>query len=406
MVGASSRLAKRSSTVVNRRPVRMGSPWQQSRLRFLATGLVLVQLLVTPPSSSAQQANINYVYDDLNRLSAVVDQQGNVATYSYDLVGNLLTIGRVNASSFPGPVAITLFTPLRALIGKPVTLFGKGFRTIPTDNTVTFNGTPAVVTAAEPNRLVTTVPAGATTGRIVVTNADGTGTSAVDFTVGGVLAVSPSTATLFVSGSQAFAATEGGTPTTAVTWSVNGVTGGAAVVGTITTGGVYTAPAQLPADTTVQITATQQGDRMSSASASALVRVRPIGALLSPAVSIKVADSPVRVIKSADVALTRAPVITGISPNQAARGTTVTLTLTGVGFTGATASDLKFLLADVIDTNFQVNSLTVQSGGTSATAQVTIAGSAALGDRVVQITASGVPSTRAGLVGDVFTVGP
>ena len=348
---------------------------------------------------------LTHVYDDLNRLSAVVDQQGNVATYSYDLVGNLLTIGRVNANSFPGPVAITLFTPLRALIGTPVTLFGKGFRTVPTDNIVTFNGTSAVVTAAEPNRLVTAVPAGATTGRIVVTNADGSGTSAVDFTVGRVLAVSPLTATLYVGGSQTFAVTEGGTPTTAVTWSVNGVTGGAAVVGAITTGGVYTAPAQLPADTTVQITATQQGDRLSSASASALVRVRPIGALVSPAVSIKVADSPARLIKSADVALTRAPVITGISPSQAGPGN-VTLTLTGVGFTGATLNDLKFLLSNVIDGNFSVTSLTVQPGGASATAQVTIAGGTSTGDRVVQITASGVPSTRAGLVGNVFKVLP
>jgi YD repeat-containing protein len=373
--------------------------------RPLVLSLALTLVLLAPASGWAQQANINYVYDDLNRLSAVVDQQGNVGTYSYDLLGNLLAVGRVNASSFPGPVAITLFTPLRALIGKPVTLFGKGFRTIPTDNVVTFNGTTAVVTAAEPNRLVTTVPAGATTGRIVVTNPDGTGTSAVDFTVGGVLAVSPITSTLYVSASQAFAATEGGTPTTAVAWSVNGVTGGAAVVGTITTGGVYTAPAQLPADTTVQITATQQGDRLSSASASAVVRVRPIGALVSPAVSIKVADSPARLIKSADVALTRAPVITGISPNQAAPGM-VTLTLTGVGFAGAILNDLKFLLANMNDNNFTVTSLTVQPGGASATAQVTIAGGTSTGDRVVQITASGAPSTRAGLVGNVFKVLP
>ena len=35
-----------------------------------------------------------YIYDDLGRLSQVIDKQGNVATYSYDAVGNFLSITR------------------------------------------------------------------------------------------------------------------------------------------------------------------------------------------------------------------------------------------------------------------------------------------------------------------------
>ena len=35
-----------------------------------------------------------YIYDDLGRLSQVIDGQGNVATYTYDAVGNLLSITR------------------------------------------------------------------------------------------------------------------------------------------------------------------------------------------------------------------------------------------------------------------------------------------------------------------------
>ncbi|MEK7869074.1 MAG: RHS repeat domain-containing protein [Nitrospirota bacterium] len=34
------------------------------------------------------------MYDDLGRLSKVIDGQGNVATYTYDAVGNLFSITR------------------------------------------------------------------------------------------------------------------------------------------------------------------------------------------------------------------------------------------------------------------------------------------------------------------------
>jgi YD repeat-containing protein len=37
---------------------------------------------------------INYVYDELGRLVSAIDQIGNAAIYSYDAVGNLLSISR------------------------------------------------------------------------------------------------------------------------------------------------------------------------------------------------------------------------------------------------------------------------------------------------------------------------
>ena len=49
-------------------------------------------LLVSPALVTADQAT--YIYDDLGRLSQVIDGQGNVATYIYDAVGNLLSIAR------------------------------------------------------------------------------------------------------------------------------------------------------------------------------------------------------------------------------------------------------------------------------------------------------------------------
>jgi len=42
----------------------------------------------------AQEPKIIYVYDDLGRLSRVVDQNNECATYEYDAVGNILSITR------------------------------------------------------------------------------------------------------------------------------------------------------------------------------------------------------------------------------------------------------------------------------------------------------------------------
>jgi len=53
---------------------------------------VIMTLLFTFGTVCADQAQ--YVYDDLGRLSQVIDGSGNVATYTYDAVGNLLSITR------------------------------------------------------------------------------------------------------------------------------------------------------------------------------------------------------------------------------------------------------------------------------------------------------------------------
>lgn len=50
-----------------------------------------------------------YFYDELGRLSAVTDGQGNAAVYNYDAVGNLLSITR-NTGGVGAPT-ITAFTP-------------------------------------------------------------------------------------------------------------------------------------------------------------------------------------------------------------------------------------------------------------------------------------------------------
>jgi YD repeat-containing protein len=78
---------------------------------------VLVAISLATPPAIAQQASVNYVYDELGRLVAVIDQQGDVAKYNYDAVGNLLSIERINATSQSGTVAITLVTPNQGKVG-------------------------------------------------------------------------------------------------------------------------------------------------------------------------------------------------------------------------------------------------------------------------------------------------
>jgi hypothetical protein len=81
------------------------------------------------------------------------------------------------------PPTITSFTPGSGLVGATVTITGTNFSTTATNNTVKFNGTTTNVTSATATQIVTSVPTGATTGKITVTVGGNTATSSTDFTV-------------------------------------------------------------------------------------------------------------------------------------------------------------------------------------------------------------------------------
>jgi serine protease len=86
------------------------------------------------------------------------------------------------------------------------------------------------------------------------------------------VSVSPGTATLQAgAGSQTFTATVSNSSDTSVTWQVNNVTGGNATVGTISTSGVYSAPASVPSPATVTITAVSVADSTRSGSAQVTI---------------------------------------------------------------------------------------------------------------------------------------
>jgi YD repeat-containing protein len=120
-----------------------------------------------------------YIYEELGRLAAVVDPAGDTSIYTYDAVGNLLSIERQSSSV----VSIIEITPKSAPVEISVTIHGTGFSTIPSENTVVFNGVPATLTAATATKIVTSVPAGAASGPITVPTPTGSVTSTTPFTV-------------------------------------------------------------------------------------------------------------------------------------------------------------------------------------------------------------------------------
>jgi hypothetical protein len=308
------------------------------------------------------------------------------------------------------------------------------------------------VSSAAANRIIATVPAGATTGPITVTAPLGSAVSPQPFRVLGDLAVAPATASLGTTATQQFDATEGGAPTTNVTWAVNGVVGGDPGVGTISVQGLYTAPATIAALQTVTISATSKDDAAVVVTATVTLRppapaflvARSVGVqvsdpslrlLVAPGVGVQVSDPDLRpvlasavgvqrapdglAVVAADVgvslpesaafsgvslvSVSRAPVITSMSPAAEARGATnLTLTMTGSDLAGATSVD--FLLNNVPDPNIAVVNLTATPDGTGATAVISIAAGAAVGARVVRIQAPAGTTTSVGAGGNVFTV--
>lgn len=155
-------------------------------------------LAIGRASAQQTQTEFQYSYDDAGRLTKVVDSSGNVVSYSYDAVGNLLSTTR-SAISPPSALAIFNFTPQQGPVGTSITIQGQSFSATPASDIVQFNGTAATVTAATTTTLTVTVPSGAATGPISVTVGTATATTTTNFTVLQIPTITS------VSPSQAFA---------------------------------------------------------------------------------------------------------------------------------------------------------------------------------------------------------
>ena len=108
---------------------------------------------------------------------------------------------------------------------------------------------------------------------VIVSNSAGSATSStatlnVASAAGLAIAVSPKTTTVSAGATQQFTPTVTGSSNTSVTWAVSGAGCSGAACGTISLGGLYTAPASVPSPATLSVTVTSVADPTKSASAS------------------------------------------------------------------------------------------------------------------------------------------
>ncbi len=85
------------------------------------------------------------------------------------------------------------------------------------------------------------------------------------------VSIAPPSGSVVLGNTVTFTATVKNTTDTSVSWSVNGVADGNATVGMVSATGVYTAPADLPSPTAVQVTATSHADATKSATVSVTI---------------------------------------------------------------------------------------------------------------------------------------
>jgi serine protease len=137
------------------------------------------------------------------------------------------------------------------------------------------NATVGTITTAGLYSAPVNVPSSPTVSVNAVSLADATKTGFAGVTITPPVAVSvaPSSAVVLAgTGTQSFTATVvNAGSNTAVSWSVNGIAGGNSTVGTISSLGLYTAPATIPTPATVSVTAVSAADPTRSASATVTV---------------------------------------------------------------------------------------------------------------------------------------
>src|SRR5215471_13076812 len=144
----------------------------------------------------------------------------------------------------PGTPSISSLTPNTGAVGSSVVIAGSNFGASQGTSSVTFNGTPATSTSWSASSITATVPAGATSGSVIVT-VSGHASNGVTFTVTpSISSLTPNTgavgSSVVIAGSN-FGTSQGtvtfnGTPATVSTWSASSIT--ATVPAGATTGNV------------------------------------------------------------------------------------------------------------------------------------------------------------------------
>lgn len=147
--------------------------------------------------------------------------------------------------------------------------------------------------------------------------------------------VSPTSASLSLGATQQFQAIVAGSSDTSVSWEVNQAPGGAASSGTISSSGLYTAPASLPSPPSVTVTAVSRAD--THASSSAIVSLTDnIAVMVAPAtVSVPTGGEQVFTASGAAPGVTWR--VNGIAGGNSTVGTIATTSATTALYTAPSA---------------------------------------------------------------------
>lgn len=143
--------------------------WNVARTQSEIQAALNATLLGTEPGLIAY-----YKMDEVGRGASLTVTNSAIATGT-QLDG--FTYGTTCTPVFTlNSVSISSFDPLEGTAGATITIEGNNFDATAANNTVTFNGTAALVIVASTTSLTVVVPAGAVTGPITVTNLCGTQT--------------------------------------------------------------------------------------------------------------------------------------------------------------------------------------------------------------------------------------
>ncbi len=151
---------------------------RRNALRLIAAWIAATAAFSGSTSFIRAQA-VTYIYDALGRVVGEVSPSGDAAVYTYDATGNITSISTVHKTQ----LSIMTVTPDSGAVHSHVTIYGTGFSTTASQNTVKFNGTAATIASATANSIITEVPSGATSGPITVTTPAGAVKSKESFIV-------------------------------------------------------------------------------------------------------------------------------------------------------------------------------------------------------------------------------
>lgn len=434
-----------------------------------ATVLLIAVFTTSRLSAVAQQGGTTtYVYDANGRLHAVISPTGEAAVYEYDAAGNITAIRRLAADAlailsfsphegmpgdlvtfigvgFGGGITNVSFNGASATVVSVTN--SKVVATVPaaaTTGLVTITTPTGSVSTAEPFVIagvrITPSFVGLKFGETVQFTAEvlpATLDQTVQWSVDGVVGGNATVGTISNTGLY----TAGNTRFSALTIRATSVADSARVGEAVVR---VSDPNDIQSVFAAAVTV-QRGDTIKVSSSAAPVSVRynavtesqaslaaPLAvqygvdggqrAALSANVSVKRSDTvqaggfsnPVSVLKKSTepytaqtfVSSTMGPYIQSLSPANVTRGTTITLTINGVGLTGT--STLRFVTAasGAIDNAFVISNITVNGDGTSLTATVTVNSTATLGNHIVVVATPAGDSIGIDLGVNTFNVVP